>query len=133
MLYSYNQTLEAPVLGLQDYTNKLLLYHSKFDSKRHLKILKVIFLTINIFNNMYFLCKKIIFQAFFSTDTVFRSDLISCGISLCAHEFTSHFSGNYDFQNFDGIIHDILSNEEFLGQNIHIENADDKFVAFCAK
>lgn len=58
-------------------------------------------------------------------ETIIRSDLSPCGIALCAHEFSSHFSGNYDFQSVDRIVQDILTNEEFLGQNIHVEIMSD--------
>lgn len=52
-------------------------------------------------------------------------------IYICARDFSSHFSGNYDFHSFDNIIHDILSNEEFLLEQIHIEIIED-MVAYSA-
>uniref|UniRef100_A0A914HL05 W2 domain-containing protein n=1 Tax=Globodera rostochiensis TaxID=31243 RepID=A0A914HL05_GLORO len=61
----------------------------------------------------------------FLMDTIFRSDLTSCGIALCGIEFSGHFAGNYDFHTFDAIISDILSNEEILAQNIHVDFVDD--------
>ncbi|KAI3422070.1 hypothetical protein GPALN_012605 [Globodera pallida] len=61
----------------------------------------------------------------FLMGTIFRSDLTSCGIALCGIEFSGHFAGNYDFHTFDAIISDILSNEEILAQNIHVDFVDD--------
>ncbi|KAL3083181.1 hypothetical protein niasHS_010983 [Heterodera schachtii] len=61
----------------------------------------------------------------FLHDTIFRVDLLSCGIALCGIEFSGHFAGNYDLLSFDAIITDILSNEEILMQNILVDFVDD--------
>ncbi|KAI1721974.1 eIF4-gamma/eIF5/eIF2-epsilon domain-containing protein [Ditylenchus destructor] len=107
LLYSPVVARECPLIALQSRTNKLVAY----DSDRKDKVA--------------------VSKNFFTTDTMFRTDLSPCGIALCAFEFSSHFSGNYDIQTLDGIVHDILSNEEFLMQNIHVEVLND-VAAFCA-
>ncbi|KAI1709863.1 eIF4-gamma/eIF5/eIF2-epsilon domain-containing protein [Ditylenchus destructor] len=107
LLYSPVVARECPLIALQSRTNKLVAYDS--DRKDRVAVSK----------------------NFFTNDTVFRTDLSPCGIALCAFEFSSHFTGNYDIQTLDGIVHDILSNEEFLMQNIHVEVLND-VAAFSA-
>lgn len=113
LLYTVNGSRDCPYLGISNekkinsVPNKLMLYQSQNDNR------------IKIAKNL------------FTPDVCIRSDISPCGIALCAYELRSHFCGNYDFQNFDKIIHDILSNEDFLGQNITIELISD-VAAFSA-
>uniref|UniRef100_A0A915D7I2 W2 domain-containing protein n=1 Tax=Ditylenchus dipsaci TaxID=166011 RepID=A0A915D7I2_9BILA len=109
LLYSPVQSRECSVIGVQSFTNKLVVYNSYEENRSQINISKNLFIT----------------------DTVFHSDVSPCGIAICALEFADHFVGNYDFQTFDGIIHDIITNEEFLMQNIHVEIITD-MTAFSA-
>jgi len=101
ILYTSKKSEYCPVVGYQTNTYKLVHYNSQRDEK--IKIGKSAFIL----------------------GTTFRTDIIPCGVASCAHDFVSHFSGNYDLQTFDSIIHDVLCNEEFLLQQIHIELVDD--------
>uniref|UniRef100_A0A1I7X9W7 Translation initiation factor eIF2B subunit epsilon n=1 Tax=Heterorhabditis bacteriophora TaxID=37862 RepID=A0A1I7X9W7_HETBA len=56
----------------------------------------------------------------FLSDVVIRRDVVDSGIALCSLNISAQFSDNFDFQNRDDVIREILVNEEILMQNIHI-------------
>ena len=68
----------------------------------------------------------------FTTQSTIRADLAPCGISICSSEIMIQFADNYDFEQFDQVIHEILVNEDLHSQTINVEILPETVVAFTA-
>ncbi|KHN81148.1 Translation initiation factor eIF-2B subunit epsilon [Toxocara canis] len=96
-----------PVIAVEEKTNKLVFYHRSDDSS----VLDVD-------------------KGVFIGDTLVRRDICDTGIALCSMNISAQFSDNFDFQNRDDVIREIIVNEEILSQYIHVDILPDNVAAF---
>ncbi|KAA3679303.1 translation initiation factor eIF-2B subunit epsilon [Paragonimus westermani] len=50
------------------------------------------------------------------------SDLLDLGLAVCTHHIPPLFQDNFDYQNMNDLIHDVLTNEEIMGYSIHVDS-----------
>ncbi|KAK0393127.1 hypothetical protein QR680_000068 [Steinernema hermaphroditum] len=108
LLYAQANHDMNPVIAVGRHTKKLMFY---FKKERTLEL--------DIKKDCY------------ANDTEIRRDLRDTGIAFCAPSVAAQFTDNFDFQERDDIIRELLVNEEILCQHIHVEVLSDKYAASC--
>ncbi|TKR77484.1 hypothetical protein L596_018451 [Steinernema carpocapsae] len=103
LLYAETNHDLNPVIAVAKNTKKLMLY---FKKERSLEL--------------------DLDKEFYMQEAQIRRDLRDTGIALCAINVAAHFTDNFDFQERDDVIREILVNEELLCQNIHVEVISNK-------
>ncbi|CAI4224165.1 unnamed protein product [Auanema sp. JU1783] len=109
-IYSNAITPSKTVIGVHSESKRLRLFHCDEESET-LDIDKVHFLE----------------------DVVVRRDITFTGISICSLNILAQFSDNFDFQEIDDVIRELLVNEELLLQKIHIEILENNEAGFMIR
>lgn len=115
LLYSRQISGEQRFVGFETNSQKLLVYQGTKDN----------------FNpddrKQYSIQDKM-----FTTECTIRSDLAPCGIAICSREVMLQFADNFDFQQLDDVIGEIVVKEDVLCQTINVELLPEEVVAFTA-
>ncbi|CAB3411092.1 unnamed protein product [Caenorhabditis bovis] len=110
LLYGNCECREKTVVGIESATKKLLLYPPA-NATTQLRVDKVDF-----YNSVEI-----------------RRDITDSGIALCSRMIATQFSDNFDFQSIDDVIREILSKDDILGLNIHVDIFSPEEAAYSAK
>uniref|UniRef100_A0AC34QNI4 W2 domain-containing protein n=1 Tax=Panagrolaimus sp. JU765 TaxID=591449 RepID=A0AC34QNI4_9BILA len=109
LLYSRQISGDDRFVGFEANTKKLVIYHGN----RERPIPEIT-------------------QDMFTKGVTIRGDLAPCGIALCSVEVLGQFVDNFDYENFDQVVREILANEDVLCQTIHVDILPENVVAFTA-
>ncbi|CAD6191483.1 unnamed protein product [Caenorhabditis auriculariae] len=109
LVYAASENRDKSVVGIQRETGKLLLYHAA-NNVRQLEVDK----------------------DHFYNDVDIRRDLLDCGLAFCTRLVATQFSDNFDFQQRDDVVREILSKEDILGLNIHVDVLNSNEAALSA-